>query len=136
MRRLGGRRRLQLPAPRAESEHCKAGQQHRIGFGFRDRGGEVDADDEIVEIGGNRTETVKKDEKITINGKRDVEVKKDDTLKVVQKLMIDAGQEITLKSGAASIVLKADGSITISGGKINIKGTGDVTVRAPKIAQN
>ena len=54
------------------------------------------------------------------------------------------GQVITLKSGSASIVLKPDGTIDIKGkditlqgtGKVNVKATGELTLKGSKIAQN
>ena len=53
-----------------------------------------------------------------------------------KKAMIDAGDELTLKCGSASIVLKKSGDITINGKKITIKGDGDVVVKGTKIGQN
>lgn len=54
------------------------------------------------------------------------------------------GQVITLKSGSASIVLKPDGTIEIKGkdisvqgsGKVNVKATGELTLKGSKISQN
>lgn len=92
--------------------------------------------DETIAIKGNRTETVDKDESITLGKNRTVSVGANDSLTVAKVLKIDAGDEITLKSGSASIVLKKDGSITISGSKINVKASGDVTLKGSKIAQN
>jgi type VI secretion system secreted protein VgrG len=38
--------------------------------------------------------------------------------------------ELTLKCGSASIVLKSNGDITIKGNKINMTGDGDITLKA------
>lgn len=54
------------------------------------------------------------------------------------------GHVITLKSGSASIVLKPDGTIEIKGkdisvqgsGKVNVKASGDLTLKGSKITQN
>ena len=52
-------------------------------------------------------------------------------------MVIDAGDELTLKCGGATIVLKKSGDITINGKKISIKGDGgDVIIKGTKIGQN
>jgi len=47
-----------------------------------------------------------------------------------------AKDEISLKTGKASILLKKNGDITISGKKINIKGSSDVILKGSKIKEN
>jgi type VI secretion system secreted protein VgrG len=54
------------------------------------------------------------------------------------------GDEITIKTGEASITMKKDGTITIRGkditldgsGKINVKASGDVILKGAKVTQN
>jgi type VI secretion system secreted protein VgrG len=58
--------------------------------------------------------------------------------------MVDAGDEITIKTGSASIVMKKDGTITIKGkditiqgsGKVNVKASSDVVIKGSKVTQN
>ena len=58
--------------------------------------------------------------------------------------MLDAGDEITIKTGSASITMKKDGTITIKGkditingsGKINVKASSDVVIKGSKVTQN
>ncbi len=76
---------------------------------------DVVANDRTTTVKGNDTETVNKDRKNTVDGS--------DTLKVGKKLLIDAGDAITIKTGAASISMKSDGSIDIKGVNITIKGS-------------
>uniref|UniRef100_UPI004047857A type VI secretion system Vgr family protein n=1 Tax=Rheinheimera sp. TaxID=1869214 RepID=UPI004047857A len=71
--------------------------------------------DRTTTVKGNDTETVNKDRKNSVDGS--------DTLKVGKKLLIDAGDAITIKTGAASISMKSDGSIDIKGVNITIKGS-------------
>jgi type VI secretion system secreted protein VgrG len=118
------------------------------------------AKDESITITGARTESVGKKETVNIAAERAVSVSKDDTLsvggnrvtsvagsdqlKVDKKLTIDVADEITLKTGDASIVMKKDGTITIKGkditlqasGKINLKATSDVAIKGSKVTQN
>ncbi|NMH64088.1 type VI secretion system tip protein TssI/VgrG [Shewanella salipaludis] len=71
--------------------------------------------DRLTLVKGKDTVTVNKDRKTTIDG--------GDTLKVGKKLVIDAGDAITIKTGSASISMKSDGSISIKGSNITIKGS-------------
>jgi type VI secretion system secreted protein VgrG len=100
--------------------------------------------DESITISGGRTENVSKDESVTVSGGRTVSIGKDDSLTVAKKLTIDAGDEITITTGSASISMKKDGTIAISGKDISIEGTGEiniktsknVTIKGQKILQN
>jgi type VI secretion system secreted protein VgrG len=124
--------------------------------------------DESISIDGGRTETVGKDESVTISGGRTVEIgkelattvgkkesrtvgderstsiAKDDKLQVGKKYVLEAADEITLKTGDASITMKKDGTIQIKGkditvtgsGKIGIKASGDLVLKGSKIAGN
>jgi type VI secretion system secreted protein VgrG len=88
--------------------------------------------DESITINGGRTESVAKDEGITITGGRTVSVGKDDALTVGKNLSITAAESITLTTGSASIVMKKDGTITITGKDITIKGSGEIVGKADK----
>jgi type VI secretion system secreted protein VgrG len=87
---------------------------------------------------------VTKDSTIEVGKNRDASIGQNDTLHVAKKLMVDAGDEITIKTGSASIVMKKDGTITIKGkditldgsGKINLKASGDVIIKGSKVQQN
>ena len=108
--------------------------------------------DQTLTVDGNRTRNVEKDEKVTIGKKQEIDVgdarktdvAKDDSLSVGKNLTITAGDQISLKTGSASIVMKKDGTITIKGkditiegsGKINVKASSDVTIKGSKVNQN
>jgi type VI secretion system secreted protein VgrG len=95
-------------------------------------------------VGANQSNSVGGNQSSTIAGGRSAQVGKDDSLKVAKKLVIDAGDEITIKTGKASISMKKDGTINISGkditvngsGKINVKASKDITMKGQKILQN
>lgn len=53
-----------------------------------------------------------------------------DQFEHLQEMISADGNEITLRAGAASIVLRKDGAITITGKDITIRGSGKVSVRA------
>ena len=110
--------------------------------------------DESITISGNRTETVSKDESVTIDGSQTLSISKDvsitisggrtatvskdesvsidggQTISVGKALSITAADSITLTTGSASITMKKDGTITISGKDITINGSGKINAQA------
>ncbi len=117
-------------------------------------------ENESIDVGKNRTRSVGENETITIGkdstisiGKnktldiaetRRTNIGKDDMNQVAKKFYLEAGDEITLKTGDASITMKKDGTIQIKGkditiigsGKISAKASGDMVLKGSKIAQN
>ena len=109
-------------------------------------------ENETLEVGKNRERKVGEDEKIDIGKnhtieigeKRETTVGKDDISQVGKKYYLEAGDEITLKTGDASITMKKDGTIQIKGkditiigdGKIGVKASSDLVLKGSKIAEN
>ncbi len=79
---------------------------------------------EIINIGHDRRETVANNETISIG--------RDDVLTVGNNLAIDAGDSVTIRTGKASISMKRDGTITIQGKDITVKGSGVIDAKASK----
>jgi type VI secretion system secreted protein VgrG len=100
--------------------------------------------DDATDIGDNRTLTVGKDETITVGQHRSTSVAKNDELTVGKKLTVTVADEITLKTGQASLTMKKDGTITLKGkditlegsGKINVKASSDVAIKGSKVSTN
>lgn len=98
----------------------------------------------IVSVGLNQTTNIGKDLSESVGGdashsvgkSRTTEIGKDDKLKVGKKLLIEAGDEITIKTGKASIVMKKDGTVNISGKDITVKASGNIVMKGKKILQN
>jgi type VI secretion system secreted protein VgrG len=109
-------------------------------------------ENETITIGKNQTITITENLKHTtqkavqveVGDKRQTKIEKDDATRVGKKFILEAGDEITLKTGDASITMKKDGTIQIKGknitmigsGKIGIKASSDVTIKGSKIAEN
>jgi len=97
-----------------------------------------------ISVGANQKLEVAKNQENTIGEKRQTQVGKDDMLQVGKKLYIEAADEITLKTGDASLVMKKDGTIELKGkditvvgsGKIGIKASADLVLKGSKIAAN
>jgi type VI secretion system secreted protein VgrG len=95
-------------------------------------------------VGENLSTTIGKKETRDVGDERQTSIAKDDKLQVGKKYILEAADEITLKTGEASITMKKDGTIQIKGkdititggGKIGIKASGDVVLKGSKIAQN
>jgi len=101
-------------------------------------------EDQVVNVAGSRTKSVSKDESVSVTGSSQEQVGKDQSIKVSKKFMLDVGDEITIKSGDASIHMKKDGTIQIKGkdltfegsGKITVKASSEMTLKGSKIAAN
>jgi type VI secretion system secreted protein VgrG len=97
-----------------------------------------------IEVGKDLTTTVAKKESRSVGEERQTTIGKDDKLQVGKKYVLEAADEITLKTGEASIVMKKDGTIEIKGkdititgsGKIGVKASGDMVLKGSKIAEN
>ncbi len=94
------------------------------------------AEDDMGEVGGAR--------QLRIGKGSMVEIGADGTMRVAKALLIDAGESIVLKCGSAAIAMKKDGTISIEGkditikgsGKIDVKASGEITMKGSKINQN
>ena len=96
-----------------------------------------------IDIGENHTETIGKNMTISVgkdlsesvDGKYTESVTKEYAL-TAKTITLQADDQITLKTGSASIVMKKNGDITISGKNINVKGSGNVVLKGSKITNN
>ncbi len=97
-----------------------------------------------IEVGKDLSTTLGKNETRTVGEERKTSIGKDDKLQVGKKYVLEAADEITLKTGEASITMKKDGTIQIKGkdititgsGKIGIKASGEMVLKGSKIAAN
>ncbi|MFT3784281.1 MAG: type VI secretion system tip protein TssI/VgrG [Nibricoccus sp.] len=118
------------------------GKNEKISIG-ENRTEDVGKNEQIT-IGQNRKEEVGKNEEVKIGENRSVQIGKNDKLVVGKQLFIDAGDQITIQTGASSIVMKKDGTIQIKGkdisvigsGGINVKATGNLILKGAKITEN
>jgi len=95
------------------------------------------------DIGENATTSVGKNSTLTIKESWTVSVGKDhkeETSKnyslTAKQIYIEGQDQIEIKSGSASIILKKNGDIQIKGNKISVKGSGDVVIKGSKIGEN
>lgn len=86
---------------------------------------------ETNKVDQERQVKVGKNDSLEVGESRKVDVKKDDQLtsgnnthiKAGKQLTLEAGSQITLKTGGATIVMKSDGSIQISGNDVKVNGS-------------
>ncbi|WP_111642383.1 type VI secretion system Vgr family protein [Marinimicrobium alkaliphilum] len=96
-----------------------------------------------LEVAKNHTESIGKDMTISVKGDL-AEAIKGSYHETVDKayglkaktINLQADDEITLKTGSATIQLKSNGDITISGKNINVKGSGNVVIKGSKVVSN
>jgi type VI secretion system secreted protein VgrG len=97
-----------------------------------------------VNIGTSLSEDIGNNQNTSVGDNRSVTVGKDDSLSVGKNLVIDAGDSVVIKTGKATITMKRDGDIIISGKDIILKGSGEikgqasknVTIKGKKVLQN
>ncbi|MGI9500767.1 MAG: type VI secretion system Vgr family protein, partial [Geminicoccaceae bacterium] len=95
-------------------------------------------------VGQNRDTSIGQNDDLSVGQSRSTSVADDDSLSVGKTLTINAGDEVTIVTGKASIHMKKDGTIRISGkdiaidasGKIDVKAKGNITQKGQKILQN
>jgi type VI secretion system secreted protein VgrG len=87
------------------------------------------------DVKANKNSQIGKDLTETIDANHYETVKKDYSLKA-KRVQIVAQDEISLKTGSASILMKKNGDITIKGKTINVKGSSDVIIKGSNIKGN
>ncbi|MEZ2331243.1 type VI secretion system tip protein TssI/VgrG [Mesorhizobium sp. RCC_202] len=108
--------------------------------------------DQSFDVGAGRATKIGADDAMQVGGSQAIKVGKgylleageDGAIKMGTDLVVEAGDSITLKCGSATIVMKKDGSISIEGkditvkgsGKIDMKASSDITMKGSKINQN
>jgi type VI secretion system secreted protein VgrG len=92
--------------------------------------------DESVSIGSNHTVSIGSNQTVDIGENDDLDVGQDRSVTVGKELTVDAGDQILIKTGAASILMKKNGDITIKGKLITIKGSGNIVIKGTKILEN
>jgi len=84
---------------------------------------------------GNMSITINQDLKESVKGQYIENVTKDYALQA-KTITLQADDKITIKTGAAQIVMKSNGDITLSGKNINIKGSANVVIKGSKVITN
>ena len=78
--------------------------------------------------------------KVLITAKDEVNIKAEDGNLVLEagkkKVMIESPKQIFLKCGKATISMAESGNIVIKGTKINVKGSGAITVKGKEVKMN
>jgi type VI secretion system secreted protein VgrG len=85
---------------------------------------------QTVNIAADLAESIGKSHIENVTEDRLASIGKNDEVKVGKVLAFEAGEEIALKTGSASILMKKDGTITIVGKDITIKGSGKIVEQA------
>ena len=117
----------------AKDKTIDVGENHKETIG-KDKTLKI-ADDHKESIGKSMTIDIGKDLAETVSGKYTEEVAKEYSLDA-KSIFMNADDQITLKTGKASITMKSNGDITLSGNNINIKGSGNITIKGSKVSTN
>ncbi len=108
----------------AKAEEIGAAKSVNVGADSSENVGK----DKSVDAGNNITETAGKKMSLTSGD--------DFSIQGGKNGVIDIADQLTIKCGSASITLKKNGDITITGKTINVKGSGNIVMKANKILEN
>ncbi|HSN69951.1 MAG TPA: type VI secretion system tip protein TssI/VgrG, partial [Steroidobacteraceae bacterium] len=89
--------------------------------------------DDTLNVDNDRKETIKNNETLEVGKDRKETIKSNDTLDVGKVLKIKAGDEITLETGQSKIVMKKDGSVTITCMKLKIDATQELKASSMQV---
>jgi type VI secretion system secreted protein VgrG len=107
-----------------------------IGAAKRDKGDRTTSvqNNDTLTVGNDLSVTVKGAETRAVTKSRTTKVQESDKLDVGTQFTVTADEQIKLVCGAASIVLKADGTVEISGTTLSLSGTQKASVDSAQTA--
>ena len=108
----------------AKAEEIGAAKSVNVGASSSENVGK----DKSVDAGSNISENAGKNMSLTAGDNYSVKAGKNG--------VIDIADQLTIKVGSASITMKKNGDITIEGKTINVKGSGNIVMKATKILEN
>jgi type VI secretion system secreted protein VgrG len=89
--------------------------------------------DDTLTVENDRKETIENDETLEVGKDRNETIKANDTLDVGKTLKIKAGDEIMLETGESKIVMKKDGTVTITCMKLKIDATQELKASSMQV---
>lgn len=89
-----------------------------------------------VDVKKSIHESAKKDVSVSSGKKMSFTSGEDFTISGKKSGVIDIADQLIIKVGKASIAFKKNGDIAINGKKINLKGSGNITIKGSKILEN
>lgn len=88
-----------------------------------------------VLVGAHMMETVLGNRSLTVGGNLSATVKQSTLLKA-KSIILEADDEIILKSGNATISLKSNGEIVVSGATFTVQASGEIVIKGAKTSVN
>jgi type VI secretion system secreted protein VgrG len=143
---IGGLQALTVGAMRAKSvgasETANIGTNQTVTVGANQS--VTIGSNQTISVGSNLSENIGGDYSESVSGNRGANVAKSDSLTVGKSLTIEVADQIMIKTGDSSILMKKDGTITIQGKDLTLKGSGkikgeasgEMTMKGSKIGQN
>jgi type VI secretion system secreted protein VgrG len=92
--------------------------------------------DQTEEVGHDRTEKIGNNVSESVGKLRTVTSGDNMTFTSDNETLIEAKNKITLKCGAASMTMKSNGNIVLSGNNLTLKGSGNIVLKGTKVGSN
>ena len=83
-------------------------------------------------VAGNVSETYNSSQTTDVSKDHSETIGENQTIKIGKNLIIEAGDLVVIKTGKASFTMKKDGTISIEGKDITVKGSGAINIKASK----
>ena len=120
--RIGGEARLDV----AESQTVRVGDGQSLSVG----------ESQATTIGKATTLQVGEGATVSIGAEATVRVSERIEVRGGTEIRVEAADRLALVCGRARIVLESDGTVTIEGGALAVKGSDQIVLKAPKIKEN
>lgn len=89
-----------------------------------------------LQVTGSQTVSVGHNQSNSIGGAQRTNIGTDALTQAARTIALTAGDQLTLRTGSALLVMKKDGTIQITGTNIQISGSGDVVIKGSKVLTN
>lgn len=91
---------------------------------------------DLLTVTGSSTSNVGGNWSLNVSGSATQKATNNLSVAAARDLLVQAGDQITLKTGSASILMRKNGEITITGTTIQVLGSGDVVIKGSKVLSN
>lgn len=91
---------------------------------------------DVLTIAGGSTSSINGAWKLSVGGSATQQFSGNWGVGAAREILIEAGNQILLKTGGSSILMKKDGTIEITGKVISVKASADVVIKGARVQQN
>lgn len=91
---------------------------------------------DVLTVAGSSTSNVGGNWSLSVNGSANQQISNSLSVAAAREFLVQAGDQITLRTGSSSMVMKKNGEIIITGVTLRMLASGDVVLKGARILQN